>query len=166
MKEKKALKTLGWREFVALPEMGVEAVKVKVDTGARTSSIHVSEVKIVKRKGKEFAHFVVHPKQRSALPAIEAKAEVVEHRKVTSSTGHSSVRPVILTTFSIGGVSKKIELTLVNRDMMGFRMLLGREAIRGDFLVDPGKSYLLSAKAGEQEPIKRLEKKTLNKKNI
>lgn len=162
MKTNKTLEIIGWREFVGLPEFGVEAIKVKVDTGARTSSIHVSEVRTYIRKGKEYAHFVIHPKQRSAFPAIETKAEIVEHRKVTSSNGHASVRPVIMATITIGAVEKEIELTLVNRDMMGFRMLLGREAIKGGFLVDPGKSFLLS----KEIHVKEIKKKEIKDKKM
>lgn len=154
MKAKKRLEVIGWREFASLPDFGVEAIKVKIDTGARTSSIHVSEIKYTKRGKKEFAHFTVHPKQRSSLPAIEAKAEVIEHRKVTSSNGQASIRPVVLATLLIGDFQREIELTLVNRDMMGFRMLLGREAMRGSFLVDPGKSFLLSKDLAQSEKAK------------
>lgn len=127
-----------------LPELGVKFIKVKVDTGARTSSLHVSELKIIARNNKEYAHFLIHPKQKSAKPEIKARARVVEHRKVRSSTGHASVRPVILTKLKVGDHVRKIEVTLVNRDLMGFRMLLGREATRGDFMIDPGQSYMLS----------------------
>ncbi|MCO4754205.1 MAG: ATP-dependent zinc protease [Bacteriovoracaceae bacterium] len=144
IKKKKIIDTMGWREYAQLPQLGVEAIKVKVDTGARTSSLHVSEIRYYRRGEKEFAHFVIHPRQKSSRPVIEAKAEVVEHRKVKSSNGIASVRPVILTKLKIGEHVKIIELTLVNRDMMGFRMLVGREAIRGEFLVDPGKSFLMS----------------------
>ena len=144
MKQKKKLSVLGWREFIELPELKVHSLKVKVDTGARTSSLHVSEIDLVERKGKEYAVFLIHPKQRSNKPEIKARAEVVEHRKVKSSNGHTSVRPVILTRMKIGSFVRDIEITLVNRDMMGFRMLLGREAIRGDFMVDVAHSYLLS----------------------
>ena len=163
MKAKKTLKTLGWREYIGLPKLGVDGIKVKVDTGARTSSLHVSEIKIVKKKDKEIAYFVVHPKQKSAKPEIEAKAEVVEHRKVTSSTGHTSVRPVIITRMTIGDMVRDIELTLVNRDMMGFRMLLGREAIRGEFLVDPGKSFLLSSELRDELKKKEVKKMKKNR---
>lgn len=143
---KKEKTTIGWREFISLPDLGVDSIKVKVDTGARTSSIHVSEVKIITRGENEYAHFVVHPKQKSAKPEVKAKAKVIEHRKVTSSTGHASVRPVIKTKMVIGGKKREIELTLVNRDMMGFRMLLGREAVRGEYIIDPGMSFLVSEK--------------------
>ena len=147
--KKKVLDIIGWREYAQLPQLEVEAIKVKVDTGARTSSLHVSEIKIYKRKNKEFAHFTIHPRQKSSKPEIEAKAEVIEHRKVKSSNGISSVRPVILTKLKIGEHVKVIEVTLVNRDMMGFRMLLGREAVRGRFVVDPGRSYVSAAEVNE-----------------
>lgn len=145
MKKRSAkLDIIGWREFAQLPALKIASIKVKVDTGARTSSLHVSQIKIFHRGAHEYAHFTIHPRQRSNEPAIRARAKVIEHRKVKSSNGHTSMRPVILTKLKIGQHEKIIELTLINRDLMGFRMLLGREALRGDFLVDSSGSYLLS----------------------
>lgn len=162
---KKEHKTIGWREFLSLPKLGVESVKAKIDTGARTSSLHVSEISFYKRKDKEFAHFTIHPKQKSALPAIEAKAEVVERRKITSSNGHASLRPVIVTEMVVGDQRRLIELTLVNRDMMGFRMLLGREALRGEYIVDPGRSYLQSRELQRKSQKEKLKASKAMKKN-
>ncbi len=133
---------LGWREWVSLPDLGVEAIKAKVDSGARTSALHVLSVKIKKRKNKEFVYFKIHPVQKSSVPEISAKAEHLGYRTVKSSVGHTTLRPVIKTTLVIGEKEIPIELTLVNRDLMGFRMLIGRQAIRRGFIVNPGKSYL------------------------
>jgi len=135
------LPIIGWREWVGLPNFDIARIKVKVDTGARSSSLHVSNLRIFERDGIRFAHFQVHPAQRSISPAIEAEARVLEFRSVRSSSGKASLRPVISSTIELLGVRWKVELTLASRDQMGFRMLLGREAIRGRFIVDAGKSY-------------------------
>ncbi len=141
-KKKEPLPVIGWREWVSFPDLGIKSIKAKVDTGARTSSLHISESQLNRKSRK--LQFLVHPKQRSNTPEIQASARVKEHRSVKSSNGETSLRPVIDTTLMIGDQQHTIELTLVNRDMMGFRLLLGREATRRKYLVDPGKSYLKS----------------------
>lgn len=133
--------TIGWREWLALPDLGVDAIKVKVDTGARSSALHAHDVRIIKRGGVERVRFKVHPIQRNARVTVDAEEELLEYRKVRSSTGEQTVRPVILTTVELFGERHEIELTLVNRDAMGFRMLLGREAVRRRFIIDPGRSF-------------------------
>lgn len=135
------LPTIGWREWVALPDFGIERIKVKVDTGARSSSLHAFDVKIFERDGKQWVRFQVHPEQRDDRTVVEVDAPVLEFRSVRSSSGKAAVRPVIVTHISLLGITWPIELTLASRDKMGFRMLLGREAFRGRFLVDAGKSY-------------------------
>lgn len=132
---------IGWREWLELPDLGIRKVKAKIDTGARSSSLHAFDVKTIERDGKQFARFKVHPLQRNSKKTVECEAEILEFRMVKSSTGHAQKRPVILTTVEALGDEWTIELTLANRDEMGFRMLLGREAVRGRFLVDAGKSY-------------------------
>jgi hypothetical protein len=132
---------VGWREYVALPELGVKAIKVKVDTGARTSALHAFDVRYVRRRGKRFVRFKIHPHQRSARGEVDAIAPLLDVRRVRSSNGKTEKRPVIETDLEIDGVRWPIELTLTNRDEMGFRMLLGRQAMRGHTMVDPGKSY-------------------------
>lgn len=143
---------IGWREWVALPGISISAVKAKVDTGARTSALHAHDIHTVHVDGVERVRFVVSPIQRTSRGAVEAEAEVVEHREVKSSTGHVSVRPVIRTPVDILGEPYDIELTLVNRDVMGFRMLLGREALRRRFLIDPGRSFLSGRPPGAPAP--------------
>ncbi|MEX2287650.1 MAG: ATP-dependent zinc protease [Planctomycetaceae bacterium] len=132
---------IGWREWISLPHLGVRAIKAKIDTGARSSSLHAFDVETFKRKGKMVVRFSVHPLQRDARTTVITEAEVLEFRQVRSSTGHAMLRPVIVTDVSLFGMRWPIELTLANRDEMGFRMLLGREALRRRFLVDPGRSY-------------------------
>ena len=132
---------LGWREWVALPELGIERIKAKVDTGARSSAIHAFEPERFRRRGADWVRFSLHPLQRRSEPEIVAEAELLDVRTVRSSTGHEDERLVIRTGLVLLGDEYPIELTLSRRDQMGFRMLLGREAVRRRFLVDPGGSY-------------------------
>jgi len=143
-KPKTPLPVIGWREWVAFPDLGIEKIKAKVDTGARTSALHISKSQL--SRNARHIHFRVHPKQRSNQPEIKSSAVITDFRHVKSSNGETSERPVIHTTLKIGEMEHTIELTLVNRDMMGFRLLLGREAIRKYFLVDSGRSFLKSKK--------------------
>ena len=132
---------LGWREWVSLDGWAVPHLKAKVDTGARTSSLHAFDLDYFERDGADWVRFEVHPWQRSASDAVPVEAPIVELRKIKSSTGDVQRRPVVLAAVSIAGERHEIEVTLTNRDEMGFRMLLGRQALRGRFLVDPGSSY-------------------------
>lgn len=132
---------IGWREWLGLPDLGIEWVKAKIDTGARSSSLHALDVKTFEEDGKTRVRFKVHPLQRNSKITVSCVADVLEFRQIRSSTGHAQKRPVILTSISAIGESWPIELTLANRDEMGFRMLLGREAVRGRFLVDAGRSF-------------------------
>lgn len=143
MATKKQKPVLGWREWMALPDLGVDEIKVKVDTGARTSALHAEDIRIVKRGSKSRVYFTIYPVQKSKKIKIEAHGELIEKRVVRSSLGLATKRPVILTDIQIGEFIWPIELTLINRDIMGFRMLLGRQAIRHRALVDPGESFLV-----------------------
>lgn len=138
------LKLIGWREWVGLPDLGIDAIKVKVDSGARTSALHATRIKYIKTKsGETWVSFVV---TRNTTPhhSVRVRAPLIEKRKVKSSLGHATVRPVIRTMLSLGERSWPIEITLVNRDPMGFRMLLGRRAIRGRFAIHPSRSFIQS----------------------
>lgn len=141
-KKPKVRPVIGWREWIAFPELGIDAVKAKIDTGARTSSLHAFDIKAFKRRGKRFVRFKVHPLQRRASETVECTAPVVDQRIIRSSSGHEQMRFVISTVIRINDETWPIELTLTSRDTMGFRMLLGRQAIRGRFLVNPGRSFL------------------------
>lgn len=132
---------IGWREWVALPALHVPRIKAKIDTGARSSSLHAHDIEYFRRRGQEWVRFEIHPMQRAKRPRIIAEEELFEMRKVKSSGGHVTLRPVIMTTVEVLGRSWEIELTLASRDTMGFRMLLGRQAVRGHMLVDAGRSY-------------------------
>jgi hypothetical protein len=135
------LQTIGWREYVALPDLGVTSIKAKVDTGARSSSLHAFELELFRKDNLDHVRFKIHPLQRSAAKLIAVETPVFDMRRVKSSSGSCSLRPVIVTIVEMMGEAWPIELTLANRDEMGFRMLLGREAIRGRMLVDSGNSY-------------------------
>ena len=132
---------LGWREWLMLPDLGIPAIKAKVDTGARSSALHAFDVETFQDGQRQMVRFKVHPLQRDVETTVAASAEVVDHRSVRSSHGEESLRPVIVTTVELLGQRFEVELTLVRRDAMGFRMLLGRQAIRGRFVVNPGCSY-------------------------
>lgn len=134
--------TIGWREWLSLPDLGVEWIKAKIDTGARSSSLHAFDMKTFRRNGKDFVSFQVHPLQRDEQTIVPAEAELLEFRKIRSSGGHESIRPVICTTIELLGIRYPIELTLASRDTMGFRMLLGRQVLRQRFLIDPEASYV------------------------
>ncbi len=144
LKAPRDLLIVGWREWISLPGLGIEHIKVKSDTGARSSSLHAFDVHHFEKEGKAWVRFTVHPLQRNDRRVIHCESELLEMRNVRSSNGEASSRPVILTPISIGGQRWNIELTLAVRDQMGFRMLLGREALRGRALVDPARSYVAS----------------------
>jgi hypothetical protein len=134
---------LGWREWVALPALGIDRIKAKVDTGARTSCLHAFDVRIDDAQGQTLVRFSMHPEQHSLDNAVECVAPLKDEREVRDSGGHSETRYVIETDIKIGQQTHRVEFTLTNRDSMGFRMLIGRTAIKDRYLVDPGKSFLL-----------------------
>lgn len=132
---------LGWREWIALPELDVERIKAKVDTGARTSCLHAFFVETYSEKGSSRVRFGVHPLQRNSEKALICDAELIDQRTVSDSGGHREKRCVIATVAVIGERRQQIELTLTNRDSMRFRVLLGRTALAGHYCVDPSLSY-------------------------
>ncbi|MBD2426589.1 ATP-dependent zinc protease [Phormidium sp. FACHB-1136] len=133
---------IGWREWVALPHLGVQAIKAKVDTGARSSALHAFDLEHFDRHGVAMVRFQAHPIQRDDRHIVIAEAVLLEERLVRNSGGQEELRPVIQTPVQVGGHIWPIELTLTNRDVMGFRLLLGRQAVRRRYLVDPEHSYL------------------------
>ncbi len=135
---------MGWREWVSFPEFAVEKVKAKVDTGARTSALHAENIFVFEENGVQKVKFVIRPKQKNRKKKVIITATLLSERLVRSSTGYASYRPVILTNITIGNDTWPVEITLVNRDIMGFRMLLGRNAVKKRYLIDPGRSFLLS----------------------
>ncbi len=139
---------MGWREWVVLPEISASPVKAKIDTGARTSALHAFGLRVREVDGAQFASFELHPVQRSADDSVRVETPISAFRKVRSSNGKVELRPVVTTALQVGASTWPIEVTLTSRDAMGFRMLLGRAAVRGRFLVDPGRSFLITNPEG------------------
>jgi len=136
------MQTVGWREWAALPELDIPAIKVKVDTGARTSALHAFEVNTFERDGSEWVRFRLHPLQDNTEHECVCECPVIDRRVVSDSGGHREERVVISTQIEFGGRRWPIEMTLTDRDSMRFRMLLGRTAMDG-LVVDPSASFLL-----------------------
>ncbi len=136
------LTTIGWREWGALPELNIPAIKAKVDTGAKTSALHAFNIKAFTRNNNDFVSFNMHPIQKNNTFILECEAPILDKRLVKDSGGHEELRYVIETSFVLGNKQMIIEMTLTNRDNMRFKMLLGRRAMKNKFCVDPAKSYL------------------------
>lgn len=137
-------RAIGWREWVALPDLGIDRIKAKIDTGARTSALHAVRVRTAQIDGIDVVHFDVHPLQKSTRPLVTCQLPLVDERYVRSSDGARELRPVVATAVQLGDATWPIELTLTNRALMGFRLLLGRRALRKKFVVDPSRSWLRS----------------------
>lgn len=131
---------IGWREWLALPELGVPGVKAKIDTGARSSALHVVDLEVFEERGRSRVRFVLHPLRKRSGIAIVCTADVIDQRVVSDSGGHRERRWVIRTPVALGSRQWPIELSLTNREDMLFRMLLGRTAMQG-LLIDPRRSY-------------------------
>ena len=143
--------TLGWREWVGLPQLGLPEIKAKVDTGASTSTVHAFEVETFSEDGNPRVRFKLHPVQRDLKVVVNCVADIIDERFVPDSGGHREQRLIISTLLTIGPWSWPIEMTLTNRDTMKFRMLLGRSGLQDRFLVMPDASYLV----GEMPPRHR-----------
>jgi hypothetical protein len=147
-RKKRTLPVVGWREWVGLPDLGVDSIKAKIDTGARSSALHAFNMKAEREDDVWVVRFDVHPLQRDWVETASVVHELHDFRRVKSSNGKAEMRPVIRTDVRIGDHTWPIDLTLTRRDAMGFRLLLGREALRRRFLVDPGRSFVASARPG------------------
>ncbi len=142
VQRKKVLKpALGWREWASLPELGIDRIKVKIDTGARTSALHAFNLRPIDKAGEDWIRFDIHPAQRDDAYQKTCTVPAKDYRWVTNSGGKREKRFVIETLIRIGDREWPIEITLTERDQMGFRMLVGRTAIKGEFVVDPARSY-------------------------
>jgi len=146
---------VGWREWVALPELAVRRIKAKLDTGARSSALHAFNVKPVQRDGRYLVEFDVHPLQRNDDVIGTCVAEAVDYRWITNSGGGREKRFVIVTALQMAGDAWPIEVTLTDRDQMGFRMLIGRTAMERRLIVDPTVSYRLGMPRKAKGAIKK-----------
>ncbi len=146
IKPRRKLKKIGWREWVSLPELNIERIKAKIDTGARTSALHAFALHTFREGNQDKIRFDIHPLQNNVNVVITCVADIVDQRMVMDSGGHREERYVIQTNMFLGGKKFPIEVTLTERDSMQFRMLLGRSAIRKRFIVNPGRSFLRSNK--------------------
>jgi hypothetical protein len=132
---------VGWREWVSLPGVGVDWIKAKIDTGARTSAIHAFDQQQIDLNGAPGIRFSVHPWQATDEDPVTVECPLVEMRTVRSSSGHAEERPLVSLDLTLAGRTVTAEVTLSRRDEMGFRMLVGREALAQGFVVDPALSY-------------------------
>ncbi len=132
----------GWREWVSLPDIGVSHIKAKIDTGAQTSALHAADLEEFTRDGAEWVRFTVHPWQHNDSDGLRVELPVHDRRTVRSSSGHTQDRLVVLMQIELVGRQLTAEFTLTSRHEMVFRMLIGREALRQGFVVDPAASYL------------------------
>ncbi len=136
------LTILGWREWVRFPDLILPPIKAKVDTGARSSAMHATEIETFERSGETYCRFLAHPSQRDPLLTERIEVPLVDQRRVRSSSGEEERRCVVRLRIEVAGRTIDMEATLTERDQMGFRMLLGRTALRGNFLVDSDQSFL------------------------
>lgn len=133
---------IGWQEWVSLPNIAIPAIKAKVDTGARTSSLHANRIEHFQKNGIPYIHFEVHPIQKNNTIVLSCEAPLIDKRQVRSSCGEEEYRPVIIATITLGDIRWEIELNLTNRDYMGYRMLLGRNAMKNHLIIDPSERFL------------------------
>ncbi|MCH7944359.1 MAG: ATP-dependent zinc protease [Proteobacteria bacterium] len=150
MKDNAERLVVGWREWLALPDLGLPAIKAKIDTGARTSALHAFFVEPFDKGGVGHVRFGIHPLQRRTDIEVVCEAPVVDRRWVSDSGGHRELRYFLEALVHMGGRVWPVEISLTDRDSMMFRMLLGRTAIKGRMMVDPERSYVagkLSRKA-------------------
>lgn len=141
---------LGWKEWISLPDLEISPILAKVDTGAKTCALHAFYIEDFMREDQTWIRFKVHPVQGETRIVRECEAQVRDRREVTDSGGHSELRYVIETQITVGHESFATQITLTNRDNMKYRFLLGRNALRRRFVVDPAKSFVLGKQSPEE----------------
>lgn len=154
---------LGSEEWCSFPELGIPSIKARVDSGAKTSALHAINIAPFTKEGENWVKFDINPIQNNLKTVIHCEAKLIDKRVVKSSSGFREQRFVIQTELKIGDSNWPIEMTLTNRDSMGFRMLLGREAMSGRILVDPEQKYLLGQVSIEH--LKKLYQNAISKKS-
>ncbi|HNS85405.1 MAG TPA: RimK/LysX family protein [Parvularculaceae bacterium] len=142
-KKKVAKLEIGWREWVALPQLCDRAILAKIDTGAKTSALHAHRIREVSLDGRPHVEFYIHPVQKRRRPEVCCVAPIHDRRSFKSSNGAEQERIVILTRLRLGSRLRQIELSLANRDDMGFRLLIGRDALGKNVIIHPARSFLL-----------------------
>lgn len=158
--QKKSTKIIGWKEVFSLDCLGLPAIKAKIDTGAKTSSLHAFNIENFYIEDVEYVRFEIHPLQKNKRLARVCTARVIDRRMVCDSGGKKEKRFVIKSDLKIGEKKTRIELTLANRDSMTFRMLLGREAIKQmQMLVNPSKAFV-QGKVTNKKMLKLYHKKS------
>jgi len=152
---------VGWREWISFPALNIPALKIKIDTGARTSALHAFKIETFEEEGKRMVRFGIHPLQMRKDIEMFCTAEILDERIVSDSGGHREKRIVIKTPVQLGDNRWDIEFTLTDRDTMRFRALLGRTAMQGRLIVDPDTSYLtgMAIKENYIKDLKRREQK-------
>lgn len=155
-------KIIGWREWASLPDLGLIAIKGKIDTGAKTSSLHAYDITLDEKGTKTYVNFKVHPLQHDFSVVVNCRALLVDKRHVTDSGGHKEERYVIRTSMVLNGIKKKIELTLTNRESMKYRMLIGRAALKR-YYIDPTQSYLSGKTIKQKRFLKELKLRMMDK---
>lgn len=133
---------IGWKEWCALPALNIKEIKAKVDTGAATSALHAEVLSVSEFLGEKFIRFRVYPHQSDRYAPKVCKARLIANRYVMSSNGHREKRYVIRTPITVGKLSFMTDITLTDRSPLRFRMLLGRLALRKNFLIDPAKAHI------------------------
>jgi len=147
---KRHVVSIGWREWVRLPDLALPWMKAKVDTGARTSCLHAFSLEPFEKNQERWIRFGIHPHQHDSKTEVYCEAPIADERIVTDSGGHQEQRYVVRTPLELGGKKWLIEITLTNRDNMRFRMLLGRTAMTGKVIIDPKASYLMGKPSAGQ----------------
>ncbi len=155
--------SIGWNEYVDLPEWGVKGLKAKADSGAKTSALHVEDIELLPRGRIRFV-VIVHREQRDRHVRVEAR--IVRRSRVRSSTGHYAFRYFVSTTLRLGGIEREVEISLVDREKMTFRMLLGRSALAGGFVIDPGRRRMLGNRKVRRKPTLKTKRKTALKNKV
>jgi len=145
---------IGWQEIISLPQLNIPAIEIKIDTGAKTSSLHAENIEFFNKDGKEYISFDVHPVQKHKDVIIRCQSLVTGKKQVKSSSGHQEKRPIIKTDLKIGDHIFAIDLNLTKRDYMKSRMLLGRDAMKGNIIIDPEHKYLHGKLSDRQIELK------------